>query len=160
MTPISIYDTRTGEIVSTGGILLLPEFREEQIRAALVPWVHLQDTGDGTFVESHALVEEDANPAMQYVQVLDSVAAVVDKPELVIEIDRTEIVADGEDFVTLTGLPDPCEIIIDDPDPTVETTMTQVFGGGFEFAAATPGVYTIEVRRFPFLAWKAEITAA
>jgi hypothetical protein len=148
-SPISIYRTDTGEVVSTGSIVFLDEFRATQISAALAPW------GD----DIHALVETASDPATQYIQVLDGIAEAVDKPELVVDIDKTEILADDEDFATLTGLPDPCEIIVDDPDPTVETTTTQVFGGGFEFAAATPGVYTIEVRRFPFLPLKVEITA-
>lgn len=110
--------------------------------------------------DDHSFVKEQSNRDTQYVQVIDGVAEVIDKPELVVAIDKTEILADGEDFATLTDLPDPCEIIVDDPDPTVETTTTQVFGGGFEFAAETPGVYTLEVRRFPFLPWLVEITAS
>jgi hypothetical protein len=149
MTPISIYDVRTGEIVATGGILLLPDFRDQQIAAALAPW------GD----TSHALVEADSDPGTQYIQTLNGIATVVAKPELAVSIDKFEILADGIDIATLTGLPDPCEIIIDDPDPTVETMTAEVSGGGFEFAAETPGVYTIEVRRFPFLPWSVQIVA-
>src|SRR5688572_21612167 len=137
MTPVSIYRADNGEIVATGTILFHPEFREQQIAAYLAPWQFA--------AQPHALIEQQADPATQYIQVLDGIAEAVDKPELVVDIDKTEILADDEDFATLTGLPDPCEIIIDDPDPTVETTTTQVFGGGFEFAAATPGIYTIEV---------------
>jgi hypothetical protein len=148
-SPVTLYRTDTGEIVSTGGILLIAEFRDTQISAALAPW--------GS--DSHALLEVASHPDTQYVQVLDGIDTVIDKPELAVMIDKTEILADGDDAAILTGLPNPCVIILDDPDPTVETTMTEVFGGGFEFAAATPGVYTLEVRRFPFLPWHAEITA-
>jgi hypothetical protein len=148
-SPVTIYRTDTGEIVSSGGILLIAEFRDAQISAALAPW--------GS--DNHDLLEVASDPNTQYVQVFNGVEIVVDKAVLQVAVDKTAITADGEDFATLTGLPNPCEIIIDDPDPTVETTTTQVFGGGFEFAAATPGVYTIEVRRFPFLPWKVEITA-
>ena len=111
--------------------------------------------------ETHAYVEAESNRDLQYVAVIDGIPNVVDKPELIVfvENDKTTIQADGMDETTLTGLPDPCEIIIDDPDPTVETQRIEVTGGGFIFAAENPGLYTIEVIRFPFLSWKVEITA-
>jgi hypothetical protein len=76
-----------------------------------------------------------------------------------VEVNKTTLVADGVDSITLTGLPDPCQIIIDDPDPLVETTTTTVTGGGFVFVADDPGIYTVEVRRWPFVPFKIEFTA-
>lgn len=149
--PVAIYRIETGEIVSVGGIQFVPEFKEQQISAAIAPWG----------ADSHALVEGEASADSHYVSVLDEQATVTDRPELIviIEDDKTTIQADGVDETTLTGLPNPCEIILDAPDPTVETQRIEVTGGGFIFSAETPGVYTIEVIRFPFLPWKVEITA-
>lgn len=112
-------------------------------------------------VEEYDFVDAKSDPATQYVAILDGQQIVAERPDLVVfvENDKTTIQADGVDETTLTGLPDPCEIIIDDPDPTVETQRIEVAGGGFIFAAENPGVYTIEVIRFPFLPWKVEITA-
>lgn len=153
ITQIAVYDLLTGEIISTGGIQFDDDLKEVQIAAALAPWG----------VETCGLYEgmAEASKETQYVAVLDGVPALVDKPELLvfIENDKTTILADGVDETTLTGLPDPCEIIIDDPDPTVETQVVEVTGGGFVFTAEDPGVYSIEVVRFPFLPWIVEITA-
>lgn len=150
LTLTSIYKISTGEIVSSGGITFDPNQKNHQIDCAIAPWG----------ADTHALVEEGSDPQSQYVQVLSDASVILDRPSLHISIDKTTISADGVDYLTLTGLPDPCEIIIDAPDPTVETTITEVSGGGFEFDATTPGLYTIEVKRFPFLAFKIEITAA
>jgi hypothetical protein len=41
----------------------------------------------------------------------------------------------------------------------VETTVTTVSGGGFVFIADDPGVYSVEVSRWPFLPFLIEFTA-
>jgi hypothetical protein len=48
---------------------------------------------------------------------------------------------------------------VDDSDPGVETQTFAVEGGGFVFSADDPGVYTVEVRRWPFVPFKVEFTA-
>jgi hypothetical protein len=145
----TIYRKETGEIVSTG--LFLCEEEMVDINFAI-----RVDQYGGT---DHDSIDAAADPDKNYVATLSGEPTVVDRPPLGVGLDKTAIAADGEDYATLTGLPDPCTIIIDDPDPTVETTTHTVAGGGFEFEAATPGVYTIEIRRFPFLPLKVEITA-
>lgn len=152
ITPIAIYDLQTGEIKSTGGLLFDPDLKDVQINAALAPWGGFEVCGlyEGT---------ETASPETQYISILDDAAVITERPPLVVEVDTTTLTADGIDSITLTGLPDPCEIVIDAPDPLVETTTTAVTGGGFIFTADDPGVYTVEVHRWPFVPFKIEFTA-
>ena len=152
LTMIAIYELKTGEIKSTGGIQFDKDLKPAQIAAALAPW--------GT--ETHCLLEaEGATVDRHYVAILDGTAVLAERPELIVftEDGKTTLQADGVDTIVLTGLPDPCEIIIDAPDPDVETTITTVTGGGFVFVADDPGTYTVEVRRFPFLPFKIEFSA-
>lgn len=144
----TIYRPSSGEILASGMISGSADMISVQIDANVA--IYGNDC-------SALKVSSDSNT--QYVQVLSETPTVVDRPKLQVNVDKTSIIAGGDDYLTLTGLPDPCEIIIDAPDPTVETTVTEVAGGGFEFEAATPGSYTIEVRRFPFIPFRIDITA-
>lgn len=146
--PYTIYRPSSGEIITSGIVSGGADMNTRQIEANV-----------SIYGDDCAAVEVDSDPNTQYVQALSESPTVLDRPNLQVSIDKTSIIADGADYLTLTGLPDPCEIIVDAPDPTVETTITEVSGGGFEFEADTPGTYTIEVRRFPFLPLKIEVTA-
>lgn len=149
-TPILIFRKLTGEILSDGGIQFEEGHEESQIAAAVAPW------GDDA-----ALAKGVGRTGTHYVAILDGVPVVAERSPLIVSTqdDKTTLVADGEDSIVLTGLPDPCEIIIDDPDPDVETEVLSVPGGGFVFVADDPGVYTVEVRRWPFLPFRIEFTA-
>lgn len=149
LVPTVIYAVDTGEIKSTGGIDFYEGFEELQMAAAAAPWG----------AETHAVAMGDGTPEGHYVATLDGVRVVAERSPLIVEVDKTTLVADGIDSITLTGLPDPCDIVIDDPDPLVETSEETVTGGGFVFVADDPGVYTVEVRRWPFLPFKIEFTA-
>jgi hypothetical protein len=145
----TIYKKSTGEIVQTGMFTCDDEFVDANFA------VKLQFFGS----EDHGIVDASAAVDTQYVAVMDEVAIVAGRSPLIVEVDKTTLVADGIDSITLTGLPDPCDIIIDAPDPLVETSVQTVTGGGFVFVADDPGVYTVEVRRWPFLPFKIEFTA-
>ena len=147
----TVYKKYSGEIVQTGMFSCDEDFVEMNFAAR----VHFYGGAD------HDVADFPADPALHYVVVLDGQEIVVDRPELAVrtEDDKTTIEADGIDAITLTGLPDPCEIIIDAPDVDVETTIQTVSGGGFVFTADDPGVYTVEVQGFPFLPFKIEFTA-
>lgn len=147
--PYAVYRLDTGRIVSSGAIGTSDDLKDAQIAANLAVWG----------AEEHAAIEAQADAESHYVGTLGGEPAVLDRPNLMVRVDKTVIEAGGIDEAVLTGLPDPCEVVIDDPDPTVETTVAEVTGGGFIFAADNPGTYTIEIRRFPFLPFKAEITA-
>ena len=147
----TIYKKGTGEIVQTGMISCEPDFIDMQFAARL-------DYYGGT---THDVVDAPADAAIHYVAVLDEQEIITERPELFVrsEGDKRTLQADGIDTIVLTGLPDPCEIIIDDPDPDVETAIHTVEGGGFVFIADDPGVYSVEVRRWPFLPFLIEFTA-
>ena len=147
----TVYRKATGEIVSTGYFAC----EEEMVDINFA--IRIDQFGGS----DHDVVDAPADPAIHYVAVLDGKAIVAGRPELIVatEDDKTTLQADGIDTITLTGLPDPCEIIVDDPDPGVETQSFIVDGGGFVFSVDDPGVYTIEVRRWPFLPFKIEFTA-
>lgn len=109
--------------------------------------------------DSHNFIAEKPNNENQYVVVMDEKPVLVDRPAIPYQFDRTTLTAGTGDFVTITGLHNPCELVIDSTDQTVETWRVTVEDGGFEFEADTPGVYTIEISRFPFLPARIEITA-
>lgn len=149
LSPTVIYEIATGEIKSSGGIDFYEGAEAAQMAAAVAPWG----------AETYAVAVGTGTPEGHYVAVLDGVPVVAERSPLIVEVDKTTLVADGIDSITLTGLPDPCDIIIDDPDPLVETSIETVTGGGFVFVADDAGIYIVEVRRWPFLPFKIEFTA-
>ncbi len=108
-----------------------------------------------TVLETGGTIE----PQQNYVVMLDSGPVILDRPDLPYAVDKTVILADGEDAATISGLSDPSDVVIDDPDPMSETITATVTGGSFEFSADVPGLYTIQIARFPFLPLTLEIIA-
>lgn len=150
MSRFAIYALDTGEIAAVPEMHFAPEHFDLYREAALAPF------GAG----NHGLLEAgDADPARHYVGTLGGEPRLLDRPVLAVALDRTAILADGEDAATLTGLPDPCTVTVDAEDPTVETSVHEVAGGGFLFAAETPGTYAVTIDRFPFLPFRVLVTA-
>jgi hypothetical protein len=145
----TVYKKDTGQIVQTGMIWCEDDVVEQNFNARLAYYG----------AETHAIINADANAETQYVAVVGDQVLVVDRPPVPYLVDKTTIIAGGDDFCTISGLHDPCEVIIDDPDPLVETVVETVTGGSFEFAAETPGDYTIQIQKFPFLAMTLVINA-
>jgi hypothetical protein len=147
----AIFKKDTGEIVATGMFSCPEDYVEANFTARL----------DLYGASEHAVIDADpqADPDIHYVIMLDETYVLTPRPPIPYVIDKTEILADGQDYLTITGLHNPCTIVVDDPDPTVETVVHTVEDGGFEFEADTPGLYIIEISRFPFLPARIEITA-
>ena len=145
----TVYKKDTGEIVQTGMFSCDEEMVELNFSA------RAQFYGE----ETHGVLRAPADSRTQYVSVSGDEVILLDKPPIPYQIDKTTIAADGTDFLTISGLHSPCEIVVDDPDPTVDTVVHTVEGGSFEFEADTPGLYFIEISRFPFLPTRLEITA-
>jgi hypothetical protein len=139
----------------TGQIMQCSEFScpEDQVEANYA--ARAMAFGEST----HGVVRQRSDFDKHYVITLGGAEVIADRPPVPYQIDRTTVTAGTGDYITITGLHDPCELVIDDPDPTTETTVITVEGGGFEFEADVAGVYTVEIRRFPFLPAKIEITA-
>jgi hypothetical protein len=150
ITPIAIYDIQTGEIKSTGGIQFDVDLKAAQIFAALTPW-------GGSEVCSLYEGLEDISAESSYVTILDGIPSITPRPPLRVSQNKTEVVANGTDSITLRGLPDPCEMVQDPGEP--EESRVTVEGGGFVFTAETPGVYRFRIERFPFVPLDLEFTA-
>jgi len=149
----TVYRVETGEIMSYSNFSL----NDDPEAIARNYSVRVRTYGE----TGYGFVPIEANAETHYVVMMEETPVVAERPPLIVHTvdDRTTLVADGEDSIVLTGLPNPCEIIIDDPDPDVQTEVISVSGGGFVFMADDPGVYTVEVRRWPFLPFKIEFTA-
>lgn len=145
----TVYRKDSGEIVQTGMFSCDEELVELNFSA------RAQFYGE----ETHGVLRAPADSRTQYVSVSGDEVILLDKPPIPYTIDKTTIVAGSGEAATIGGLHNPCEVILDDPDPLVETTSHTVTGGSFEFEAAEPGVYTIQIIRHPFLALTLEITA-
>jgi hypothetical protein len=147
----SVYRKDTGEIVSYSYFSCPDD--PDYIQANLN--IRVAQYGE----EDHAFVASESDPAIHYINLVGDTPSVVLRPPIPYVIDKTTLVAGTGDFVTITGLHNPCTIVVDDPDPAVATTTHVVEDGGFEFEPETPGVYIIEISRFPFLPATIEITA-
>jgi len=112
-----------------------------------------------SFGSDYGVLDVASDPQIHYVSIQDGIPQIQERPPVPYKIDRSTVAANGVDFVTISGLHDPCTIVIDDPDPLVETVTETVTGGGFEFSADTIGVYTIQISKFPFLPLTFQITA-
>lgn len=149
----TVFRTDTGEIVSYSNFSINDD--PEAIAANYSVRARMYGETGYDYIPVESL------PETQYVAMIDGEPELADKPILHVQIDKTEILADGEDIATLTGLPNPCTIIVDDDDPLTETSIVEVEGGGFTFSTEDPGPYSFEVRgRFPFLPWKTIVVAS
>lgn len=97
---------------------------------------------------SFVVVPDSASMASSYV--VDG--ALVPRPVFPIELDRTDISADGTDVAVIEGLPDPCTLLIDGEPITI-------IGGRLELTADMPAIYSVVFDCFPAMPWLAEITA-
>lgn len=66
---------------------------------------------------------------------------------------NTSLSANGEDFIRLAGLPDPCVLSVDG----VEHEIT---GGELDFQTDAPGSYSLRIDHWPFMPWRVEILAS
>lgn len=127
------YDTKTGTIKAT--VLISAETAQGAMR----------DCG------AH-LCEGDGDGLTHYVDVRASPPVVREKQPQQTRQDKTEIRADGEDFVTLSDLPIPCEVRIGED-------LYQVDDGIMEWGTLRRGEYKIAVEAVPFLVWESEVRA-
>jgi hypothetical protein len=76
----------------------------------------------------------------------------LERPAITATPDKTSMLADGVDTVTITGLPVPCTIVIDE-------TSYEVPDGSFAFSTTLAGTYIISIDNFPYLPISWEVTA-
>jgi hypothetical protein len=82
--------------------------------------------------------------------VLDGV--LTPRPVAPISIDKTEILADGEDSALITGLPIPCEIQIDGVPQVIDDDELHL-------VATMPATYSVRFDQWPFVPWSTVVTA-
>jgi hypothetical protein len=143
----TIYNKFTGKIVQTGSFSCDADFVDINF-AVKVNYYGGSD---------HDFIDAPADDSIHYVITVDGIPAIVPRPILRVSPNKTQVVANGTDSITLRGLPDPCEVIQDSGEP--EESRVTVEGGGFVFTAETPGIYRFRIERFPFMPLDLEFTA-
>ena len=123
MTEIIVYDERDGRIK----------------RNVICP-TNMVDIQIGI---GESYIVGQADPNLQYIDTSDKKAMY--KSELMVEIDKVEIISDGIDTAIISDLPDPSIVIVND------IYIYEVTDGSFEFTIDTPGEYKIKCSAFPFL---------
>lgn len=147
----TVYRLDTGEIVGYSNFSVSDDPEDIANNYA----VRVRMYGDS----GYGYVPVEANAETHYITIMEGEPVVAVRPPVPYRIDRQTLTAGNGDYITITGLHNPCELVIDNPDPTVATWRATVEGGGFEFEAETPGLYTVEISRFPFIPAKIEIVA-
>lgn len=82
------------------------------------------------------ITEGSADDVIQYIDTSLGIPSIANKPALGASIDKTEIVANGTDLATITGLPDNTTV-------TVDNTTYEVTDGELEFSSDVPGTFEI-----------------
>lgn len=78
---------------------------------------------------------------------------VVKRPKLRLRPDKVSIEANGQDAVTITGLPQPCKVIVDDE------LIYDIEDGTAEITCDIPGQYIVVVDCWPYMPWQTAIRA-
>jgi hypothetical protein len=94
----------------------------------------------------------DYDIGTNYVNLTQSPPAITPRPSMPITQDRTTITADGDEVMTLSGLPIPCTV-------RIKGNVYDVPDGVLEWATLMPATYPITVEAFPYLNWEGEVTA-
>lgn len=108
-------------------------------------------------VEEYDFIDQYSDMLNQYVVIQAGIPTILNKPTLRLRISKTVLIANGEDSVTIRGLPSPCEITFDRGEP--EEEVVEITGGSFSFTSENPGRYNLYIEVFPFLPYELEIIA-
>jgi len=93
--------------------------------------------------ENAAFIKGKANDEIQYIDAVTS--EILNKTELPATVDKIEILANEEDIVIISNLPNPSIVKIN------EAEGYEVTDGSFEFTVDTPGEYSLLCSAFPYL---------
>jgi hypothetical protein len=145
----SIYKKHTGEIVQCS-YFDCPDDIEQVARSFYGRLIFFGS-------EDHDFIESESDPSIHYVVISQGEASIFPRPNLQVSANKTTLISNGVDSVTLGGLPNPCEVVQDPGEP--EEERITVTGGGFVFTAENPGKYQFRIERFPFLPLDLEFTA-
>ena len=125
MNAFTKYNTLTGEIIcsqTTPEAFPLDELGPQE--AYIIGWYEWQDY----YVEDGIMTSRPANTA---------------------SADKSTIVANGVEKLTITGIPDASHIAIVGPGVNETLEETHIAGESLEITVDTPGDYTVHVNSFP-----------
>jgi hypothetical protein len=97
-------------------------------------------------------VEGNYSPDTHYIDLSGDEPTPRERPAMPVSQDKAEITADGEDFISLAGLPELCRVRIGSAEYDVPD-------GALEWSTVMPATYKIEIEAFPYRDWEGEVTA-
>lgn len=105
---------------------------------------------DSTYNQGRNVIEGTSDPYLDYVDIGNK--TIKKRPKMSLTIDKTSILANGSDAVTIKGIPDNAIARVG----THEVTITD---GTLTFTTDMPGEYTICLECFPYLEEEVTINA-
>src|SRR4051812_38302885 len=104
----TVYRKDTGQIVSTGYFSCEDEMVD----------INFAIRADQYGGRDHDVIDAQSDTAIHYVIVMGDRTIIAERPHIPYQVDKTTLTAGTGDYITITGLHNPCELVIDDPDPT------------------------------------------
>jgi hypothetical protein len=115
--------------------------------------LNIEDDNTHFYEENgETLIKGEGAGFKDYIDLTQSPPAITPRPAMPATQDKLIITADGNDAVTLSGLPEPCTV-------TIGGAVYDVPDGELEWATLMPTTYRIRVESFPYLNWEGEVTA-
>lgn len=101
---------------------------------------------DGEF-----LIEGAGEAMTHYVDISQTPPIITERPATQTTQDKPTITAGSDDYLTISGLPQPCCV-------TIGTEDYDVPDGVLEWSSLLPGDYKILVTAWPYLDWEGKVT--
>ncbi len=79
------------------------------------------------------------------------------RPTQVTEIDKTELIADGVDAVTLSGAP--ADAVFTARSFETGESISGTLSDPDTFSTVVPGLWKLKIEKFPYLSWEVVVNA-
>jgi len=129
---ITIYEKNTGKIKRS---ITLPEFM-----------INVQIQENETYIETDIHYFNKNH----YINIFSEIPVLTIKPEIKIEFDKEQIIANDIDMTTIKNLPNDCIIMINDISYNVIDNI-------FQLTVSLPGIYNIKIIKFPYITKEVQI---
>lgn len=103
--------------------------------------------------ETEAFLIGEANDRLQYVYQ----GEILDRPIMSIDLDKSTLLADGEDVVTISGVPGGAMLTA--INQSAKETLSGLISQSDTFATAITGKIALRIEKWPYLPWEATIDA-